>query len=239
MRQEVRWYLTERLAAARAALTEGGEEHRQRTLAFYQGSLAAFRYLEELSPEEWTDWNVRMLQTLGAVPSHPVEGVSQAVYVGEPGGRQEPPDRPPVPRFVRSVPGPDAELVRHGGRLRVLAVDLYDTTVEVRWRCCPPPDVAADEPIAGVPPERDGHDDRPPDELHRRGMELLQPYRFALSDDGGTVYAQVGGGHGTNGVEATGTVRFAPAPPSTASMLLVAWLDGVVEVPLRMERERG
>jgi hypothetical protein len=48
-----------------------------------------------------------------------------------------------LPRFVRSVPGPDAEYELRGGRLRIMAVEVYDTMVSIRWRSAPEPDVSA------------------------------------------------------------------------------------------------
>ena len=46
-------------------------------------------------------------------------------------------------RFVRSLSVPDVEHERHGGRLRVMGVDVYKLMVNVRWGIAPRPDLTA------------------------------------------------------------------------------------------------
>ena len=50
--------------------------------------------------------------------------------------------RIPNPHFVRSIPGPD-EYDLYGGRLRIRAIEVYDTMVSIGWRAAPMPDAAA------------------------------------------------------------------------------------------------
>jgi hypothetical protein len=46
-------------------------------------------------------------------------------------------------RFWRLVPGPDCEEPLAGGRLRIVALELFDDHVAVHWRLAPPPDPEA------------------------------------------------------------------------------------------------
>jgi len=72
------------------------------------------------------------------------------------------------------------------------------------------------------------------EELKKKAEKRLRMFRlydFGLVDDVGTEYHHMGGrsGGGTNGT--TGEAEFSPAPPSTATMLTITWLDLTVGVP--------
>ena len=239
MRQEVQWYLAEALANARAALgLPEAAERRNGILARYSGAVGAFRYLGELSEDEERDWHNRMLVALGITPPPPAPpGVAQAIYVGDPNARPRRDVDSDLANFVRSVPGPNVEFERHGGRLRVIAVEIYDTKVAIRWRFAPEPDISSAFPAesAQLAPDLEGTDDWAAAELLKKAEQRLHSrrlYRFGLNDDIGTEYRSWGGSSGGGNGETTGEVRFLPAPPHTASVLTLTWLDLAVEIPL-------
>jgi len=213
-------------------------KRREATLAAYSGAIGSFRYLGELSEDEEHDWRDRMLVALGITPPEPArQGVSQFIHVGNPDpgtARTEPPD---VSRFVRSVLGPDAEFERHGGRLRVLAVDIYDTVVTVRWRVAPEPDIFSAFPAEAIQLAQDveGADAWAAEHLREKAeqrLRMMRLYRFSLTDDTGTKYMTTGGSHGGGNNEMTGEAKFLPAPPPTAATLTFTWLDQAVRIPL-------
>jgi hypothetical protein len=235
VRQEVQWYLTEALANARARrdISIAGD-----TLANYSGALGAFRYLNELTEDEERDWRGRMRLALEITPPRPVApGTSQAIYVGDPDLRPAPGPDPGPAHFVRNVPGPNAEFERYGGRLRVIAAEVYDTKVAVRWRFAPEPDISSAFPseTAQLTHDLEGTEEWAADELRKkaeRGLHSLRLYRFGLTDDVGTLYDPTGGSSGGRTGETTGEAMFVPAPPPTASVLLFTWRDVAVEIPL-------
>jgi hypothetical protein len=235
VRQEVQWYLTEALANARARIdiSDAGQ-----TLANYSGALGAFRYLNELTQDEERDWRGRMRLALEFTPPAPAApGTSQAVYVGDPNLRSVPDSAPGLARFVRYVSGPNGEFERHGGRLRVIAAEIYDTKVAVRWRFAPEPDISSAFPAetAQLAHDLEGTEGWAADELRKKaqkGLHSLRLYRFGLSDDIGTDYRPWGGSSGGGGGETTGEAMFLPAPPPAASALIFTWMDLSVEIPL-------
>ncbi len=133
--------------------------------------------------------------------------------------------------------GPDAEFDLHGGKLRVLAVDIYDTTIDIRWRVGPEPDVAAVFPseVAQLVHDTEGTDDWAAEELQTKGKQRLHVrrlFRFQLSDDVGTEYMSSGASSGGGGGETTGNATFAPAPPQDASVVTLTWHGVEVPIPL-------
>jgi hypothetical protein len=238
MRQEVQWYLTEALANARAMMgLQDALERRHVTVAGYSSALAALRYVGEVSEVEEQDWRNRMLEAVGITPPGPSPpGTIQFVFVGNPDDQPRRP-RVNVPRFVRSVIGPDLECELHGGRLRVLAADIYDTTIDIRWRVAPEPDIASVFPTEMSQLNRDvaGTDEWAAEHLRNKGAErlrMMRLYEFELNDDVGTPYMRKGGGHGGGGGETTGNARFIPAPPSAAAELTLTWQGVDVKVAL-------
>jgi hypothetical protein len=208
-------------------------------LASYFAALKAFKYLEALSEDEERDWHNRMLIALGITPPPPAgPGTTQAVYIGEPNATPRSPTPPRVlPRFVRSVPGPDAEFERYGGILRVVAAEIYDTMVAVRWRVAPEPDMSSAFPSEAIQLAHDveGLEIWAADELRRKAeqrLRMMRLYNFDLSDDVATEYRSTGHRHGGGSDGMTGEAEFVPTPPPTAGTLTLAWLGLAVDIPL-------
>ena len=140
-------------------------------------------------------------------------------------------------RFVRSVPGPDEEYECHGGRLRVVAVDINEASVIVRWRLTGELDLAAAFPEETQQLEREisGLDVWAAERVTSKALRDLRArylFGFGLEDDLGTPYARrnlTAGGVG----EKTGDARYCPAPPPNATTLNFKWLDVRIDIPLK------
>jgi len=239
VKPEAQWYLVEALSDARGLRgVRDDYETKQNQLSHFAGVLAAFRYVGDLTQDEEHTWYRKMLVALGYEPPDPAPpGVSQAIYVGDPEKRPAPPPPEHAPVFVRSHPGPDQEFEVHGGKLRVISIEVYDTAVVVRWRASPEPDLSSAFPGETADLERDlaGLEDWAADELRRKGEQTFRSmrlYRFNLADDVGTEYFPRGGGNGGRRGVISGEVEFRPAPPPTASTLVLSWLDLQVQLPL-------
>ncbi len=237
VRQEVQWYLAEGLAAIRAQPGSDSTERRQLVFASFGAKLDALRYVEEISEEERLDWHNRLLIALGIEPLPPAEpGTVRGIWLGL-GTPPAPAPRTPPPAFLRSWPGPDQEWDYHGGRFRVIALELYDTMLNIRWRVAPEPDLTAVFPAEAAQLARDvaGVDEWAQQELQRKAERLLRMrrlFRFALQDDLGTEYLHRGGGsHGGSG-GTTGEAEFVPIPPPNATRLELSWLDLIIELPI-------
>jgi hypothetical protein len=241
VKPEVQWYLAEALANTRAQVDRpGAADRREVVLAGYVAALRAFKYLEALSEEEERDWHDRMLIALGITPPPPAgPGVTQAVYTGDPNAAPRPEAAPPVlPRFMRSVPGPNAEFEQHGGVLRVVAAEIYDTMVAIRWRVAPEPDVYAAFPSEAIQlaHDVDGLETWAADELRKKAkqrLRMMRLYIFELTDDVGTEYWSPGYGHGGGPNGMRGEAEFLPSPPPSATKLTLTWLGMPIEIPLR------
>src|ERR1019366_9789200 len=134
MKPEVHWYLVEQLANARADVNpKTNFGFRQHVLIGFSGVLTGFRYLNEITEEEQQDWSKRMLVALRyEVPEPGPPGTATAIYVGDPATRSKPPTESPIPpRFIRSVPCPDQEFDVHGGKLRIIAIEIYDSRTNI------------------------------------------------------------------------------------------------------------
>jgi hypothetical protein len=240
VREEVQWYLAEQLAQARAMMgLPDAFDRRPLTVASFGSALGALQYVGELTEQEQKDWYDRMLVAVGITPPEPAPpGVIRTIFLGDPKkleGRAA--AHGDAPRFERSMPGPDAEFDFHGGRLRVIAVDLYDSSVDIRWRVAPEPDIEDVFPDESAQMARDseGTQEWAAEHLRdkgRRGLRNMRLYRFELSDDVGSQYRQSSGGSGGRPGEMTGTARFSPAPPADASVLTLNWHGLEVDVPL-------
>ncbi len=212
-------------------------EAKQRQLSHFAGVLAGFRYLEVVTHEEQQDWYRRMLVALGyEAPDPAPPGVIRTIYVGDPAKRPPPPQPRSTPVFIRSQPGPDKEFEVHGGRLRVIALEFYDSAVVVRWHVSPQPDIASVFPDETAALERDlvGLEEWAVEDLRQKGyaeLAMIRLYRFALRDDLGTSYIQLGSHHGTGPNGMTGEAEF-QAPPAEASLLMFSWLGLEVPIPI-------
>ena len=238
MESEIQWFLVEELSQARAHLGLRNDfEAKQRQLTHFGGVLAAFRYSGSITQDEQNTWNRKMLAALGYELSDPAPaGVAQAIYVGDPAKRQSQPKVQSAAVFIRSQPGPDREFEVHGGKLRVISLEFYDSMVSVRWRVSPPPDITSAFPAETSAIEEDivGLEDWAAEELRRKGhqkLSMMRLYHFGLSDDLGTNYVPLGLRHGSSSIGTAGEVEF-QAPPKEASELSFSWLDLDVRIPL-------
>jgi hypothetical protein len=202
--------------------------------------LAAFRYVGDVTQDEENEWYRNMLAALGyELPDPPPPGTAQAIYVGDPEKRPaQPPFPSRAPVFDRSQAGPDEEFEVHGGRLRVIAVEFYDSVVVVRWRVSPEPDITSVFPRETAALEQDlvGLEDWVSEDLRtkgRRRLSMMRLYKFTLGDDLGTPYFPKGMSHGGGPDDMDGQARFMPAVPATASLLTFSWLGLDVPIPLR------
>lgn len=209
MRQKVREYLAEALLNERALKRHRVGQPAEVVLAFFSGGLEALRYVDELTADEEHDWTEKMRVALGVTRRLDTRMGS------------------PVPlncSFVRSIPGPDAEYDLYGGRLRVVAVDVYDKMVTVKWSAAPESDAVAVFPEKAV---QLAHTKSRRINPAARKRVMVIHRNFRLADDVGTPYDTLGGGGGS-----TGESLFAPAPPDNASMLTITWLPLEVDIPL-------
>jgi hypothetical protein len=238
VKDSAQWYLVEMIYRARGRFdVSDSHQTRRDQLSHFAGILAAFRYMGDLTQDEEHDWGNRMRTALGfEVYDVGPPGPSRAVYEGDPanGPDQQPPERDP--EFVRSMPGPDREFDVHGGRIRIIAWDFYDSVLAVRWRVSPHPDVTSVFPDEADALELDlvGLEDWAAEDLRRKGHEELlwmRLYRFALNDDVGTPYISQGPNFRGNDSGASGEVRF-QAPPSEASQLTFTWLNLDISIPI-------
>ncbi len=195
VKPEAQWYLVEALSRTRGhRRVRDDYEDKQVQLSHFAGILAAFRYLGAVTQAEQQDWYHRMLVALGyELPDPAPSGVSQSIYVGDPAKRPPLPQPRSVPAFIRSQPGPDQEFEIHGGKLRVIAVEFYDSAVKVRWRVSPQPDVASAFPdeVAALELDLIGLEEWAAEDLRRKGrdeLEISRLYWFGLRDDLGTSY---------------------------------------------------
>jgi len=238
MEQEIRWYLVEATAQARGDTRHGDDFGlRQQTLVGFGGRLDALVYVGAITNDERNEWNRKMLVALGyEAPDAPPNGTLQAIFVGDPAQVREPLLQPPVPEFIRSVPGPLEQVEVHGVRFRVLSVELYDVAVEVRWRAVPDPDPWLFFPGERLDLEADlfGLDEWAADELRRNASRPLRHrvFEFTLVDDLGTVFVPLGGGQRGGGNESTGDIRFEPAVPAGAGRLTLTWHGADIVVDL-------
>jgi hypothetical protein len=241
VKPEAQWYLVEQLSLARGLLgIRDDYEAKQNALAHFAGVLAAFRYVGDVTQDEEHAWYRRMLVALGyELPDTPSPGTAQAIYVGDPAKRPVHPPQPDLaPVFVRSLPGPDDEFEIYGGRLRIIAIEIYDTVVAVRWRVAPEPDIALAFPQESAALEQDleGLEDWAVDDLRAKGRQRLRTMRlyrrFVLTDDVGTAYMTKGSSSGGGNHEMTGEARFQPGVPPTASVLTLSWLGLEVPIPI-------
>ena len=244
VKPEAQWYLVEQLSMARASLGVRNDYEAKRGLhSHFAGVLAAFRYVGDITQDEENEWNRKMLVALGyELPDPPPPGTSQAVYLGDPGKRPAHPLQPSDPPvFIRAQSGPDREFEIHGGRLRVITVEFYDSVVVVRWRVSPDPDLALAFPEETLALEQDlvGLEDWASEELRskgRRSLIMMRLFRgFSLTDDLGTSYMPKGQSHGGQPGERSGQSRFLPAVPSSASVLTFTWLGLDVPIPVAGE----
>jgi hypothetical protein len=215
-------------------------EAKQKQLNHFSGALAAFRYTGDLTQEEQNAWHRKMMVALGyELPDLPPPGrnVAQVVYVGDPEKRPKSPPAESAPLFVRSHPGPDQEFEVYGGRLQIVAIEVYDTAVAVRWRVSPEPDISLAFPDETRQLEQDmeGLEGWAAEELRRKAehrLRAMRLYQFLLTDDFGTEYVQRGSRSGGGSGVRSGEAEFQPPPPPAASELVLKWLGLEVSLPL-------
>ena len=239
MKPEAQWYLVEALGNARARLgIRDDYESKQLGLSHFAGVLAGFRYLDVVTQEEERSWYRKMLVALGyELPDPAPPGFARAIYTGDPEKRPLSPAPETTPQFVRSVPGPDQEFEVHEGRLRVIAAEIYDTGVVIRWRVAPEPAISSVFPAeaAAFDADVEGLEEWAAQDLRQkaeRSFRMMRLYTFVLTDDVGTEYFPHGGGRGGGSNGMAGDAMFRPAPRSAASHLDFSWLTAKVQISL-------
>jgi hypothetical protein len=237
-------YLARRLALLRELTSRpngGGDEAKRQSMAHITGALEAFRALGAVSDDEFLDWFERAGEAAGGSRGAVWTGytatasASSRADIGRAANAPAVPWPPPLAQFVRLVPAPNEEREWFSGRLRFIAVELYDIEAVILWRMAPLPDVTQALPgeteafardIEGLPDEE------------RRRMHLRRPNvlhlanRFGVTDDAGTAYAVRGGGASSTDRMAVGQLAIQPAPPPSAQQLSVDALGEVFTIPL-------
>jgi hypothetical protein len=237
-------YLADELARIRDGLPRRNErtpEEKGRVYSAFTSALAALEAVGAVEESEVHDWSNRCLEALGEEPLEPVSPRPGTAVMRFVTFRDEPAPElvpPPLPVFIRLVPASTpARATRHGGRFQVLGVELYDTELAVNWRLAPLP---SEESMSA--PQLDALDvdteglTEETREVMRLGLLRRRRMYFPeceVRDDVGTEYRPLGGGSGGGTDERVGRARFVPAPPTTASHLLIGWEDVTHEVPLR------
>lgn len=143
MDEPTRWYLIEAVANARAdPFAKTGYDHKQRIASHFAGALSTLRYQESITQEEENAWYRRMPLGLGyELPDPPPPGVASAVYLGDPDERPEPPGVSEPTKLVRTIRGSGRSIDFHGGKLRIEAVEVFDSAVVIRWEVTPDLDI--------------------------------------------------------------------------------------------------
>jgi hypothetical protein len=243
--EPTKWYLIETVANARANLhARKDHEAKQALLSHFGGVLAGFRYLEAITDDDLTTWNRRMSLALGYdLPDPAPPGFSQAIYVGDPAVRQDPPEAYEAPtNLVRTING-SRQVNLYGGQLQMEAVEIYDIAVVIRWKVEPDLDIWQAFPIEAAELETDLEglaDDWAADELRQKAGQRMRTLLGTsdLADDAGTTYAQSGGWHRSRwgiatGSRSQGQADFRPAPPIAARTLKWTWLNTAITIPFR------
>src|SRR5665213_3221078 len=97
--------------------------------------------------------------------------------------------------------------------VRVIAAEIYDTGIVIRWRVAPEPDVSSVFPVetAALEVDVEGLEEWAAHELRQkaeRSFRWMRLYNFDLSDDVGTDYFLHGGGRGGGSNGITGDAMF-------------------------------
>jgi hypothetical protein len=236
VKEQVQAYLAESLAKVRSLKGTRMQADPQVIVANFTGSVAALRFLGEVTVEEEEDWARRLHVALEIAPkrweSHGTRDAEAFSYVGT-----STYDKDPVPRFLRSIPGPNVEYELYGGRLRIIAVEIYDTGFNLRWHAAPEPSVLAafPEDFRLIDRDLDGIEWRKAALVREKFNDRLRGFRlyqFDVSDDVDTQYRKSGDHHGgsINGI--TGEAAFVPTPPANASVLRIGWFGAEIRLPL-------
>ncbi len=237
MTPDVQKHLLELLEFIRYARRRGDDEHTNALLSNMSAALQALKVAGAMTPAEYDEWGQRASTSADLFGIGKPEGGSGQMYVAQRAFAA--PGLPATtlqaqalaPRFSRLVMGPD-EQDFYGGRLRILALEVYDTQVVVAWRVAPLPDPSA---IAGRELDllRGATQGLPEPERKRLGAELALEsmsylwQAFVISDDLGTVYRLLGSSAdaGRSGNEISGRLVVEPSVAPAASMIDVDVLD--------------
>jgi hypothetical protein len=218
MKPEAQRYLIMLLDEARAGppQPDAPDDWASQHFHWFSASLATLQSVGMMSPDEAREWTNRMQVAL-----EPVEPQRLTAFGPT---KHDPP--PPLARFLRLVPAPDADFdIGFGGRIQVLGIELYDTKVAVNWRIAPSPDPEAQFPDQLAAHERDT-EGLPDDERHALRSGLVRSLRFpyehlTLSDDVGTQYIGRGGGSVGGMDERVCRWEFMPGVPEKAREVVV------------------
>ncbi len=238
MRQEVQWYLTERLVEKRTRPIPPGRttiEYRTQALGAFGATLEALRYVDELSAEEVSSWSRRMFRALGVHIDEPTGPGSHAVYIGDgPPPTQE--RGPSMPQFPKRVDRRNLGTCHaYGAQLKLDEVEYDDMVTAVRWTIAGPFDVDAAFPehFAALEADVTGMDDWAAElfrDKTRENLRLWQVPVLSLSDDVGTEYEASPRGTRSQISRMEGLTLFAPGTPSHARRLTFGWHGSTIEV---------
>ena len=232
MTPEAQRLLADLLGTLRTLHRQGSDDDLRSRLAHAGGALEALRAVGTLSDGESAEWMARMFEAAGiggsppsspvAHPARPGEMSAEVVVSGVVIGNASTPAQ--SSRFWRLVPGPDREEPLAGGRLRIVALELFYDHVAVHWRLAPPPDPETlfSTELTALGRETECLPEWERTECRRsRGRRLLLRIaeRFLVADDAGTTYRSAGGSSGGGEDELIGRQRFAPAVPEAATEL--------------------
>jgi hypothetical protein len=238
MRQEVQWYLTERLVENRTRPIPPGWttiQHRTHALAAFGATLDALRYVDELSAAEVSDWSRRMFRALGVQIDEPRGPGSHAVYVGD-GAPPEQDWGPSMPQFPKRIDRRNLGGCRaYGAELTLDEVEYDDTSTAVRWTISGLFDVDAafPEPFAELQADLVDMDDWAADLFREKTRDNLQMWHvptLSLGDDVGTEYEASPKSIRSQSGRATGLTLFTPGTPSHARHLRFVWHGSTIEV---------
>jgi hypothetical protein len=244
---EVQQFLARRFEAAR--LRPPGldiTEYARSMLAHFGGALEAFRVVGAVTDDEFTEWMNRMRVALDMEPvtargsTTQTDSVSTSVVAQRLPGAGPPQSPPPPrspPRFLRLVGGPKVEIDYHGGRLRVIGAELYDSQVCVLWRAAPEPDPAR---FSGAEIESTARNTEGLPTAERASMRRMAGRRalhdvlqgMTLVDSAGTSYGCTGGSSGGGYGETNGRTCFSPGVPADVARLTVRWVGVTFDLDL-------
>jgi hypothetical protein len=143
-----------------SGLGTGLDDAANTALAHFGTGLRALRAVGAVTQQEFGEWMGRARDASGWDPATVLrQRASTVTYRGITSLHQE---DPPFPQFLRLVAAPNEEHELHGGRIRIIGVELFDSEMALHWRMAPPPDLdlafpevaaAEDQEMAGLPEE--------------------------------------------------------------------------------------
>ena len=235
MTPEAQQYLAQQVAFMRQepGHTGGRVDAANTALAHFGTALRALQAVGAVTQEEFDDWMGRARDASGwdAVTELRRRARAGIVHPAAASTHEE----PPFPRFVRLVPAPNEEYEFHGGRIRIIGVEVFDTQMILHWRMAPPPDMDLAFPEVAEAEEQET-DGLPVEERAKfrwrrvsRNWHILGA--FQIADDAGNTY-DAHASFGSSGSITVGQHVITPALRDGATALVVDALGFRIAVPL-------